>query len=222
MTRVVQKGSKEADCDGARKAIKAELGKMAKRGVWDTNDVYSLRDLYKTPKFSECMLGKVFQILGVKGAELQDGDPEKIWKARIVFQGSNVHTKSGTAAHELYKEISNAPASFAAARTALAVASMKGFAASLRDAESAYLQALIDTPARTPTFVELPEAWWPDEWYFDGPARKQPKYTRPHCRLVRALYGHPEAGRYGRRLSCKLWSRRAGPLCPDTAVCLFI
>jgi hypothetical protein len=58
VTRVVQTKSPEANCDGARKAIKAELGKMEKRGVWDTSDVYSLRDLYKTPNFSECMLGQ--------------------------------------------------------------------------------------------------------------------------------------------------------------------
>ena len=140
------------------------------------------------------MLGRVFQILGVRGAELDDGDPEKVWKARIVFQGSNVRTKTGTAATELYEEISNAPASFAAARTGLAVGAMKGFASTFRDAESAYLQALIDTPARTPTFIELPEEWWPDGWYHDGSARKRPKYHRPHCRLVGALYGHPEAG----------------------------
>jgi hypothetical protein len=125
---------------------------------------------------------------------LKEDDPERIWKARIVFQGSNVRTKSGTSATELYEEISNAPASFAAARCGMAVAAMKGFGSTLRDAESAYLQALIDTPTRTPTFIEIPEAWWSDSWYFDGAGRSKPRYVRPHCRLLRALYGHPEAG----------------------------
>ena len=69
-TRVVQIKSPEANCDGARKAIDTERGKMGKRGVWDTSDVYSLRDLYKTPNFSECMLGRVFQIIGIKSDEL--------------------------------------------------------------------------------------------------------------------------------------------------------
>ena len=76
----------------------------------------------------------------------------------------------------------------------MAVAAMKGLSATLRYAETAYLQALIDTPTRTPTFVELPRELWPDSWFHDGPARTQPKYIRPHCRLLRALYGHPEAG----------------------------
>jgi hypothetical protein len=167
---------------------------MRKRKVWDEDDVYSLGDLLRTKDIAEAMLGRVFQILGIKGEELPEGHEERIWKARIVFQGSNVRTKSGTAATELYEEISNAPASFAAARCGLAVAALKGFDASLRDAESAYLQALIELPTRTPTFIELPEAWWPDSWYHDGGKRQLPKYTRPHCRLIRALYGHPEAG----------------------------
>ena len=122
VTRVVQPKSPEGNCEGARKAIKVELGKMAKRGVWDTSDVYSLHDLLRTPNVTECMFGRIFQILGIKGEELKEDDPERIWKARIVFQGSNVRTKSGTSATELYEEISNAPASFAAARCGRPVA----------------------------------------------------------------------------------------------------
>ena len=83
----------------------------------------------------------------------------KAWKARIVFQGSNVRTKAGTSAADLFEEVSNAPASFAAARAALAVAALKVFSVTLRNAETAYLQALADTPTRTPTFVELPHEW---------------------------------------------------------------
>lgn len=30
--------------------------------------------------------------------------------------------------------------------------------------------------------------------FFDGSSRRKPKYVRPHCRLLRALYGHPVAG----------------------------
>ena len=42
--------------------------------------------------------------------------------------------------------------------------------------------------------MNLPEAWWPNDWFFDGAARKQPKYVRPQCRPKGALYAHPEAG----------------------------
>ena len=70
-----------------------------------------------------------------------------------------MRTKTGTSASDLFEETRNAPASFAATRAAIAVAAMRGFNASLRDAETAYLQAVIDTPTRTPTFVELPNEW---------------------------------------------------------------
>ena len=53
---------------------------------------------------------------------------------------------------------------------------------------------MIDTTTRTPTFVELPREWLPDSWFADGALRQIPKYDRPQCRLLRALYGHPEAG----------------------------
>ena len=119
--------------------------------------MYSLGDLLKDKNISEAMLGRVLAILGIKGAELAATLQQ--WKARIVFQGSNVRTKSGTSAHDLFEDVSNAPASFAAARAAVAVAVTKGFSANLRDAETAYLQAFIDTPTRTPTFVELPSEW---------------------------------------------------------------
>ena len=81
----------------------------------------------------------------------------------------------------------------AATRDAIGVAAMRGFNESL-DAGTAYLQAVIDTPTHAPTFVELPNEWWPDSWFADGAPRQIPKYDRPHCRLLRALYGHPEAG----------------------------
>ena len=94
----------------------------------------------------EAKLGRVFYILGVKNEEL--GEATKAWKARCVFQCSNLRTKAGTSAADLFEETSNAPASFAAARAALGVAALKGFNASLRDAETAYLQAIIDTELR--------------------------------------------------------------------------
>lgn len=129
--------SAEADCEGARKAIRAEIDKMEKRKVWDVDDVHSLYDLLKYPSISEAMLGRAFQMLGVKGDEL---DAEhQFWKGRIAFQGSNVRTKTGTSAADLYEEISNAPASFAASRLGMGIGALRGFQGSLRDAESACL-----------------------------------------------------------------------------------
>ena len=94
----------------------------------------------------------------------------------------------------MFEETANAPASFAAARAALGVAALRVFSAILRDAEAAYLQAVIATPAPTPTFVQLPRDWLPDSLFRDGAGRTDPLYERPNCILIKALYGHPEAG----------------------------
>ena len=111
-----------------------------------------------------------------------------------MFEGSNVRTKSGKSAIDLYEEISNAPASFTAARTALACAVLKRHRVTFRDAAQAYLQASISGPGRISTWVELPVDWWPDSWFHDGSKRGVPMYKRPVVKLLQALYGHPESG----------------------------
>ena len=77
------------------------------------------------------------------------GKPDESSKARMCGQ------TNGTSAADCFEEVANALASFAAARAALVVAALKGFTAILRDAETAYRRALIDTPTRTQTFVDL-------------------------------------------------------------------
>ena len=79
---------------------------MTSKSIWDTNDVYSLKDLLNHPDKSEAMLGIVFSILGLKNDEL--GEEIKAWNAKCVFQGSNVRTKIGTSAADLFEETSNA------------------------------------------------------------------------------------------------------------------
>ena len=142
---------------------------MNSKNVWGL-----LVDILRNPKIPEAMFCSVFFILCINNEEL--GDDQKIWKARCVFQGSNVRTKTGTSAVELLEETRNAPASFAATRAALGVAAMRGFNASLRDADKTYLQAVIDSPTRTPTFVGLPREWWPNSWFVDGALRQVPKH----------------------------------------------
>ena len=117
------------------------------------------------------------------------GSEDPAYKYRVVFQGSNVHTKTGVSAVDIYQEVSNAPASFTAIRCAVAAAVLTRKIVTVRDALQAFLQARINTPGRVPTWIELPQAWWPDEWFFDGKARKRPKYRRPLVLLTLALYG---------------------------------
>ena len=79
---------------------------MNSKRVWDVDHANSSDELFRDKKISEVMLGRAFAILGIKGEEL--GDDLKSWKAIIVFQGSNVRTKTRTSAADLFEEVSNA------------------------------------------------------------------------------------------------------------------
>ena len=179
----------------AKAAIEKEKAGLEKRKTYDLSTVRSYKDWMEDPSIKEAMVGRLFVILGRKNSELEGASrtDEAIMKARGVFQGSNVRTKTGRRATDIYEEVSNAPASLAAARCCIAVAILLRMMVTFRDVEQAYLQAHIDGPDRVPTLVELPRDWWPDSWFYDA-LRQIPKYVRPLVILCRALYGHPEAG----------------------------
>jgi hypothetical protein len=191
VTRSIGMKSKEADCPGARAAVAKELAGHSKKGTWDLSTVMEHSALMRDRSPKDVMVGRVFGILGIKNSELDLKDQE--FKCRAVYDGGNVHTRSGVDARELYEEIANAPASFTAARCAIAAAVLTKKSVSVRDALQAFLQARIDSPGRVQTWVELPKEWWPAEWFWDA-ARTQPKYRRPVVLLLLALYGHPESG----------------------------
>ncbi len=52
----------------------------------------------------------------------------------------------------------------------------------------AYVQAKL---GGTETWVEIPEEGWPEDWITNGPPCE-----RPCCRLIQALYGHPDSGTF--------------------------
>ena len=80
ITWVVKPKRAEARCPGAEAALKKELANMASKNVWNTEDVYALKDLLNHRDIPKAMLGRVFSILGVKNKEL--GEEVKAWKAR--------------------------------------------------------------------------------------------------------------------------------------------
>ena len=83
ITRVVKPKSVEARCEGATNTIRKELSNMDSKKVWDTGEVYSMKDILDNPAIPEAMFGRVLSILGIKNVEL--GDDQKLWKARCVF-----------------------------------------------------------------------------------------------------------------------------------------
>ena len=141
--------------------------------------------------YSDVLVGRLFVTLGVKFADMAKS--ERKFRARAVYQGNNIWSRSSRSVYEIFDEVSNSPSSLTAARTAMAVGMMRGMRASYRDASNAFLQALIDVEPGVINFVELPRSWWPRSWFEDD-AMTIPKYKRPAVPLVYALPGHPKSG----------------------------
>ena len=110
VTRIVKPASSEAKCPGADAAIAKEHKGHLDKGTWDEGSVREYRDLMNDPNIDEAVIGRIFGILALKNAERMD-PAEWEWKYRSVFQGNNLRTKSGCDAHDLFDEVSNAPAS---------------------------------------------------------------------------------------------------------------
>ena len=208
VVRQIALSSAEAKTPAAKAAFDKELSGHRRRGTWDESTVREFSDLMRDPTKKEVMHGRIFGILGNKNDECDASLQEM--KYRSVFQGSNIRTKTGVSAIDLFEEVSSAPASFTAIRCALAAAVLRGLVVSVRDALQAYLQARINTPDRIETWVSLPPEYLPDEWFVDGSARTKTKYKNPVVLLILALYGHPESGALWdalltKALTCRGW-----------------
>ena len=82
------------------------------------------------------------------------------------------------------------------------------------DAEQAYIQAEMKGD---PTWVWLPPEARPEWW-----RKKFPHLRRPVCRLLKALYGHPDVGTDWEQ-TCDARVRAAGfvPIGPDLPTCYY-
>eukprot|EP00971_Amphidinium_carterae_P351160 6491948-Amphidinium_carterae.1 len=208
VTRQISQKDPEYHSKECQAALREEHEKLLKRGVWDTSTVCELNDLYGDRSQEDFLVGQVFPIMGEKFAE--EGAQHRQYKARIVFAGNRVRTKSGCDPVDLYTEMSNSPTTLAAARACIGAGLSVGQVVSVRDVSQAYIQCLLDLQVKT--WVELPKCFWPPEWYDEqGRAR----YSRPCCVLVKALYGHPVSGgawerHLGRILKGMGWSQVHG------------
>ena len=99
----------------------------------------------------------VFIIMGQKNVKMVVSipDSECPFRARAVFQGSNVFTGDGTPAWMAYQEAGATPSNMATAHCAMGDGALKGSRATTRDAKKAYIQSSIDVPGRPRTLVRL-------------------------------------------------------------------
>jgi hypothetical protein len=196
VTRIISPREPEFHSKRGKAAIEAEVSDLRAESVWDEGSVKEWAEVRHERKDGyPPMVGLLFLIMGQKHAELDTGsdieDPNCPFRARAVFQGSNVRTGDGTPAWMLYQEVGATPSSMASTQLALACGALKGSRATTRDARKAYIQSFIDKPGRPRTWLRLPKALWPKSWFYaDGTA----KYRDPVVILKKALYGHPESG----------------------------
>ena len=85
----------------------------------------------------------------------------------------------------MFQDLGSAPATMEAGKAADIFGCMPGHDIEQADAEQAYVQAPMRSPAKT--WVLLPKSQWPKEW--EG-------MHRPVVPMLKALYGHPDSGTY--------------------------
>ena len=124
VTRLIANGSPEAMSAGCLAALKKEKDKMTARRVWDESAVDDRANVRKNDK--DASVGRIFSTMGEKHAERRLPEADKEYKARVVFAGNNIQTASGVAPHELFQEVSSAPAAMASVRATLAVGALRG------------------------------------------------------------------------------------------------
>ena len=197
----------------AREKMRDEYSKLTDDGVWDLSGVRGWRDVAAEAKKAgtKAHRGNVFGLCFEKGAELPEGHPDRKFKGRYVFQGNIVRDEFHEAA--LFNELGSSPATLEGAKAVDGYGCLPGHCTESADAKQAYTQALLgkSTPGsstgpgggvpcqvHTTTWVTLPPEVRPktkdgrDLWRSQG-------IVDPVVPLIKALYGHPDAGGYWER-----------------------
>ena len=179
--------------DEKHKQLNAKWPKCSKRnpknngrGTWDMSEPWerSAKVTDASRRSQTIHLARVCILAYEKGSELKADDPERKYKARTGLLGDNI---TDTWYQEAEMEgRGSAPPAVEDSRALDAFSLLPGYRATFADAESAYLQAYLNS--KFETWVSIPREYWPADWHG--------KYTDPVCRLVLALYGHGDSGGY--------------------------
>ena len=166
----------------AQAALDKEWQKLVDKGCWVEKKAREYEAVASEAKKDNAKVhfGNIFEIGTLKGAELKEGDPNRKYKGRSVFQGNKVVDENSD--HALFAEMSSSPASMEAGKILDVFGSQPGYTIQQADAKQAYTQALFTGVA---TWVRLPRNRWPKAWK----GMKDPVVP-----LKLALYGHPDSG----------------------------
>ena len=101
----------------AQAALDKEWQKLVDKGCWVEKKVREYEAVASEAKKDNAKvhLGNIFEIGTLKGAELKEGDPNRKYKGRSVFQGNKVVDENSD--HALFAEMSSSPASMEAGNT---------------------------------------------------------------------------------------------------------
>ena len=166
----------------ALEAVKADNDFFVKAGAWSPDSVREKEEVRAEAKRT-CVsvhFGQLMTIASIKFYELAQHLHKM--KGRIVYRGDCAKDQHGAAA--VYQELGANPTSVQGLKACLAYGSLPGHSFSAADAVKAYVQALLSSKYKT--WIELPPELRPKHW--------QGKFVKPVVLLVKALFGHPDAG----------------------------
>jgi len=167
----------------AIEAVRAEVSSLAELGTWDVANVMEKDDLiaWAQTQKTKVIVGEGLGICSIKNSELPSSDPRRKHKGRFCYRAPTARDEGGALA--IYQEMASRPTTVVDFNLAIAYGMIAGNRCTISDAIKAYVQSLL--AVKTPTYIEIPKHLCPKEWAH---------MRRPVCRLIRALYGHPEAG----------------------------
>ena len=165
----------------ALEAVRLATG-LEKAGAWDLNSVREYDQVAAEARRSSIKVhfGQLMSLASVKFAELAK-HLQKM-KGRIVYRGDCAKDEHGAAA--VYQELGANPTSVQGLNNCLAYGFLPGNSTTTADAIKAYVQALLKSKYQT--WITLPPELRPRWW--------RERFVKPVVLLVKALYGHPDAG----------------------------
>ena len=163
-------------------AVRAEADGLRSVPTWDEDHPREFEDVRSESRKSgvKVHFGRLMTIASIKFYELAK-HLQKM-KGRIVYRGDCAKDEEGAAA--VYRELGANPTSVQGLNACMAYGALPGHQTTTADAIKAYVQAYLKSNYQT--WIELPPELRPSWW--------RQRFARPVVLLLRALYGHPEAG----------------------------
>ena len=183
VTKLLSRAEMLAD-PAALKAVQDEARGLEAAGTWDLESVREYADVKAEAQKSGISVhfGQLMSIASIKFWELAKHLQKT--KGRIVYRGDCAKDENGAAA--VYQELGANPTSVQGLNACIAYGSAPGHICTAADAVKAYVQAFLKSKHKTWIDIELSPELRPKWW--------REKFVRPVVLLIRALYGHPDAG----------------------------